>query len=97
MNIDKGEIVYCNLEVEYKRNKRTYLKQLNNFVFSRNYDDNDYPNIDVVKYSMFINKIDKKNAQYISNVKIVNLDILVRTGYKHKYENTNIRKFTRTN
>jgi len=97
MNINKGEIVYCNLEVEYKKKNRTYLKQLTNFVFSRNYDDNDYPNIDVVKYSMFINKIDKKNAQYISNVKIVNLDILKRTGYKHKYENTKIRKFTRTN
>jgi len=97
MNINKGEIVYCNLEVEYKRNKRTYLKQLNNFIFSRNYDDNDYPNIDVIKYSMFINKIDKKNAQYISNVKIVNLDILVRTGYKHKYENTQIRKSSRAN
>ena len=28
MNINKGEIVYCNLEVEYKRNKRTYIKEL---------------------------------------------------------------------
>ena len=46
---------------------------------------------------MFINKIDKKNAQYISNVKIVNLDILARTGYKHKYENTQLRKLTRIN
>ena len=97
MNINKGEIVYCNLEVEYKRNKRTYLKQLNNFVFARNYDDNDFPNIDVIKYSMFINKLDKKNAQYISNVKIVNLDILQRTGYKHKYENIKTREHTRTN
>tara|TARA_R110002020_G_scaffold363240_1_gene575513 strand:+ start:1417 stop:1710 length:294 start_codon:yes stop_codon:yes gene_type:complete len=97
MNIDKGEIVYCNLEVEYKRNNRTYNKKFNNFVFSRKYDDSDFPNIDVIKYSMFINKIDRKNAQYISNVKIVNLDIIKRTGYIHKYENTQFRKFARIN
>ena len=36
---------------------------------------------------MLINKIDRKNAQYITNVKIVNLDIIKRTGYIHKYEN----------
>jgi len=88
MNINNGEIVYCNLEVEYKRNNRTYNKKFNQFVFAKQYNDTDFPNIDVIKYSMFINKIDRKNAQHISNVKIINLDILVRTGYIHKYENT---------
>jgi hypothetical protein len=97
MNINKGEIVYCNLEIEYKRNNRTYNKKFTKFIFARNYDDNDFPNIDVIKYPMFINKIDRKNAYYIFNVKIVNLDILVRTGYMHKYENTQFRKLTRTN
>tara|TARA_R110002020_G_scaffold309823_2_gene525724 strand:+ start:71 stop:364 length:294 start_codon:yes stop_codon:yes gene_type:complete len=97
MNINKGEIVYCNLEVEYRRNNRTYIKKFNNFIFARKYDDYDYPNIDVIKYSMFINKIDRKNAQYISNVKIVNLDIIKRTGYIHKYENIKFRKLARTN
>jgi|TARA_R110001583_G_scaffold160975_2_gene312903 hypothetical protein len=86
MNIDKGEIVYCNLEVQYEKNKKTYIKLLKQFVFARQYDDNIYPNIDVIKYSMFINKIDKKNAYYISNVKIVNLDILARTGYIAKFD-----------
>ena len=86
MNIDKGEIVYCNLEVQYERNKKTYKKLLKKFIFARQYDDDIYPNINVIKYSMFINKIDKKNAYHISNVKIVNLDILVRTGYIAKFD-----------
>ena len=85
MNINKGEIVYCNLEVNYDKNNRNYTKKFFNFVFSRNYDDNDFPNIDVIKYSMFINKLDKNNAQYISNVKIVDLKILSRTGYIAKF------------
>ena len=97
MNINKGEIVYCNLEVEYRRNNRTYIKKFNNFIFARKYDDYDFPNIDVIKYSMFINKIDRKNAQYLSNIKIVNLDIIKRTGYIHKYENIKFRKLARTN
>jgi len=88
MNIDKGEIVFCNLEVEYKKNNRTYNRKFNDMVFARKYDDDDFPNIDVIKYSMFINKIDKKNAQYISNFKIVDLHIIQRTGYIHKYEKT---------
>ena len=33
---------------------------------------------------MLINKIDIKNAYYITNVKIVNLKILAKTGYKYK-------------
>ena len=81
MNINKGEIVYCNLEVQYEKNKKTYKKLLKEFVFARQYDDNIYPNIDVIKYSMVINKIDKKNVYYIFNVKVLNLKILARTGY----------------
>jgi hypothetical protein len=85
MKINKGEIVYCNIEVEYERtnhkNKNKLKKILDNCVFSRPYDCNTYPILDVIKYSMFINKIDKKNAYYISNVKVVNLNILARTGY----------------
>tara|TARA_R110001599_G_scaffold112199_1_gene276886 strand:+ start:874 stop:1167 length:294 start_codon:yes stop_codon:yes gene_type:complete len=97
MNIDKGEIVFCNLEVSYERKGKKYNKKLKKFIFARKYDDNDFPNIDVIKYSMFINKLDRKNAYYISNVKIVNLDIIVRTGYIHRYETIKTRKFARTN
>jgi hypothetical protein len=92
MNIDKiekGEIVYCNITVEYINNKLKskfpIKKRLNNIIFSRFYDCINFPNLDVIKYSMFINKLDKKNAQYIDNIKIVDLSILARTGYKHKY------------
>jgi len=93
MNIDsveKGEIVYCNIEFEYERTnfrfKKIFNKILTQCVFARAYDCEDFPNLDVVKYSMLINKMDRKNAYYISKVKIVNLDILARTGYIAKFD-----------
>ena len=98
--INKGEIVYCNLKVEYIRSnyyfKKIFIKTMNKFILARPYDCNTFPILDVVKYSMLINKIDKKNAYYISNVKIVNLDILERTGYIHRYETIKTRKLKRT-
>tara|TARA_R110001583_G_scaffold115588_1_gene266130 strand:- start:2248 stop:2529 length:282 start_codon:yes stop_codon:yes gene_type:complete len=93
MNIDKvekGEIVYCNIDFEYERTnykfKKTFNKKLTKCIFARSYDCKSFPNLDVIKYSMLINKIDKKNAYYISKLKIVNLDILVRTGYIAKFD-----------
>ena len=85
MNIDKGEIVYCNINVQYKIKNRDYKKILNNIIFSRPYDDNEYPNLDVIKYLLFINKIDRKKAYYITNVKIVDLYIIARTGFIAKF------------
>ena len=86
--IDKGELVYCIIEFEYQRKNFRYNKIFNKkfqqFIFSRSYDDEIFPKIDIIKDSMLINKIDRKNAQYITNVKIVNLDIIKRTGYINK-------------
>ena len=88
-NVNKGEIVFCNIILEYFRSnykfKKSFTKNLTECIFARKYDCNDFPNLDVVKYSMFINKLDRKNSQYISNVKIVNLKILTRTGYIAKF------------
>jgi len=85
MKINKGEIVYCDIEFEYQRtnhkHKINFTKILNKCILARPYDCETFPILDVIKYSMLINKIDKKNAYYISNVKIVNLNILARTGY----------------
>ena len=85
MKINKGEIVYCDIELEYERknhkHKKKFIKTLNKCIFARPYECNTFPILDVIKYSMLINKIDKKNAYYISNVKVVNLNILARTGY----------------
>ena len=87
--VNKGEIVYCNIEFEYKRIntkfKTNFTKILNKCIFARPYECDTFPILDVIKYSMLINKIDKKNAYYISNVKIVNLNILARTGYIAKF------------
>tara|TARA_R110002012_G_scaffold314467_2_gene527268 strand:- start:171 stop:434 length:264 start_codon:yes stop_codon:yes gene_type:complete len=86
MNIDKGEIVYCNLKVQYNKKNKLYQKTLLKTIFARPYDCETYPNLDIVKYSMLINKIDKKNGYYIDSVKVVDLDILVRTGYIAKFK-----------
>jgi hypothetical protein len=84
--INKGEIVFCNIEIQYTKLKRTIKKKFNRFIFSRFYDCIDYPNIDIIKYYMLINKLDKKNANNISNVKIVDLNIIARTGYKTNFK-----------
>jgi len=86
-NIEKGELVYCNIEFEYHRSNSKFTKYnkiINQFIFARQYDCIDFPILDVIKYSMLINKIDKKNAYYIDKVKIVNLDILAKTGFINK-------------
>jgi len=86
-NVEKGELVYCNIEFEYQRNNSRitkYKKKINQFIFGRQYDCIDFPIIDVIKYPMLINKIDRKNSYYIDKVKIVNLDILAKTGFKNK-------------
>jgi hypothetical protein len=84
-NVEKGEIVYCNIEFEYNKSnyrfKKTFNKIFKNFIFARPYDCTTFPELDVIKYSMLINKIDRKNAYYLSNIKIVNLDILAKTGF----------------
>ncbi len=86
--VDKGELVYCNIEIEYKRSNYKYNKLLSKkfqqFIFSRSYDDELFPEIDIIKNYMLINKLDRKNAQYITKAKIVNLDIIKRTGYINK-------------
>ena len=84
-NIEKGEIVYCNIEFEYQRtnyrNKNFFNKTLLKTIFARKYDCINFPDLDLIKYSMLINKIDRKNSYYIINLKVVNLKILARTGY----------------
>lgn len=84
--INKGEIVYCNMTVTYDKNKRSYKKQLDKIIFSRGYDDNDYFNLNVIKNKRLINKIDKKNMYILSNIKIVDLNIIARTGYIAKFK-----------
>jgi hypothetical protein len=87
-NVGKGEIVYCNIEIEYERSnyrfKKPFKKLLNQVIFARPYDCEGFPNLEIVKYSMLINKLDRKNAYYITKAKIVNLEILAKTGYINK-------------
>ena len=86
--VEKGEIIYCNIEFTYNRTnskfKNLFTKTLNEAIFARNYDCDSFPKLDIIKYAMLINKIDRKNAYYITNLKIVNLEILAKTGYKNK-------------
>ena len=82
--LNKGELGYCNMEVLYTKNNKEYKKKLNQMIFSRNYDDNIFPILNVVNYKRFINKWDKKNNHLITKLEIVSLQIITRTGYKHK-------------
>jgi hypothetical protein len=96
-NVEKGEIVYCNVEIQYERTnskmKKLFNKVLNQAIFARPHDCTTFPELDVVKYYMLINKIDRKNSHYISKAKVVNLEILANTGYIN--ENIETRKTRR--
>tara|TARA_Y100001963_G_scaffold57513_1_gene80521 strand:+ start:1907 stop:2176 length:270 start_codon:yes stop_codon:yes gene_type:complete len=85
--IDKGEIVYCNMKVEFDRNNRKIIKNIDNCIFSRPWTDDNYPYLDVVNFSRFINKLEKNKKHKIENIKVINLDIITRTGYINKYAN----------
>ncbi len=91
MNIDKiekGEIVYCNMEIQYERQNtkfnRSFNKKMYQAIFCRPYDCDSFPILDVVKYKLLINKMDRKNSYYISKAKIINLDVITRAGFKNK-------------
>lgn len=80
--IDKGEIVLCNITLKYLENNKVKNIELNNVIFSRKYISN-YPKLD--NKDIIISKIKSKNI--IKKIEVINLDIIVRTGYIHKYNN----------
>ena len=79
--INKGEIVFCNILLEYLENNKVKNIELNNVVFSRRYISN-YPKLD--NGDMIINTI--KSKYIIKDVKVIDLDIIARTGYIHKHK-----------
>lgn len=85
-NIEPGEIVYCDITYEYEkiiRNKKTKLQAvLERVVFGREYKCN-YPNLDYSIYKRDIKKINRKKP-LICDVKVVNLKIHARTGFKSR-------------
>jgi len=83
--IDKGEIVFCNIEINYKEDLKIKNIKLNRVVFSRDYISN-YPILD--KNNFITSKI-KRNG-IISDIKVIDLIVIVRTGFKH-----NIKGYTK--
>ncbi len=83
--IEKGQIVICDLELQYTRNGKIIKKILKNFLFSRDYDNDNFPNLDVIKNKRLINKLEKNKSHTIENLKVLSLNIILEAGFKHKY------------
>lgn len=83
--INKGEIVFCNITLSYLESLKLKNIKLDRVVFSRSYISN-YPNLDINDSIVFKikSKIKSKVKCIISDVKVVDLHIIARTGYKHK-------------
>jgi len=85
-NIDKGEIVYCDITYQYDRPFRNVIKtetvKLYNVVFGRGYDCG-FPILDYTTYKRDIRKINKKKPLEC-DVKVVGLQIHERVGFKNK-------------
>ena len=83
--IEKGQIVICDLDLQYTRNGKIIKKILKNFLFSRDYDNDNFPNLDVIKNKRLINKLEKNKSHTIENLKVLSLNIILEAGFKHKY------------
>lgn len=79
--MDPGELVYADAVFKFKLKGRAYKKTLNQAIVSRKYEG-DWPKLDKKRYSMIIGKlVDRKKLQDISDIEIIGLEILARTGY----------------
>ena len=79
--MEPGELVYADAVFKFKLNGRAYKKTLTKAIVSRKYDG-DWPKLDTKRYSLIIGKlVDRKKVQDISDVEIIGLEILARTGY----------------
>tara|TARA_R100001460_G_scaffold13815_3_gene31166 strand:- start:4428 stop:4724 length:297 start_codon:yes stop_codon:yes gene_type:complete len=89
--IEKGEIIYGNLKISYQKNNRNYIKNLNEIVFSKKYNDELFPILDNKLYSVILRKLEKNiyHHHLLKNIKVLDLKIIARTGYidKKYYEN----------
>ena len=85
-NIEPGEIVYCDITYQYDRLYRNRTKtetvELRNVVFGREYVDT-YPLLDYNVHKRDILKISPKKP-LTCDVKVVDLKIHSRVGFKHK-------------
>ena len=74
-NISPGEIVYANVTIQDEKEK---IHELRKVVFSRNWECQ-YPILTRSEYSRFLNQNNFK-----SDVKLIDLHVITRTGFKHK-------------
>jgi hypothetical protein len=82
--LDPGEIVYCDITYKYdkpfRNRKKTEIVTLINVVFGREYDSS-YPYLDYKTHKRDIKKISPKKPLEC-DVKIIDLHIHARTGFK---------------
>ena len=82
--ITPGEIIFGDVTFSFvkitDKGKKRETKTLKDMVFSREYNDPDYPNIN--KKHLSASRIDKENR--FEDIKVVDVKISSRLGFKHK-------------
>lgn len=79
-----GELVYADATFKFTLKGKIHRKTMLKSIISRKYEGN-WPILDDYMDSLIIGKlIDKKNRHEISNVEVIGLNILARTGFINK-------------
>jgi len=79
-----GELVYADAVFKFKLKGRAYKKTLHKMIVSRKYKGN-WPKLDLNDDALMVGKlVDRKKRYDISEVEIIGLKVMARTGYINK-------------
>ena len=79
-----GELVYADAVFKFKLKGRSYKKTMPKMIVSRKYEGN-WPKLDLKEDSLIVGKlVDRKKRYDVSEVEIIGLKVLARTGYINK-------------
>ena len=79
-----GELVYADAVFKFKLKGKPYKKTMYKMIISRKYEGN-WPKLDDKEDGLIIGKlVDKKKRYDVTDVEIIGLSVLARTGYINK-------------
>jgi len=80
----RRELVFADAVFKFKLKGRTYKKTMYKMIVSRKYEG-DWPKLDIKEDALIVGKlVDKKKRYDITDVEIIGLKVLARTGYINK-------------
>ena len=83
-DMQPGELVYGDAVFKFKLKGKTYKKTMYKMIISRKYEGN-WPKLDNSEDGLIIGKlVDRKKRYDITEVEIIGLNVLARTGYINK-------------